>query len=305
VQDGSKSRGPFVPAGGCFRVSLKGKGKTGLRSGRLLGDKVQGNLILIGGAEDKDGECLILRRFIDLASTDQGISLVILTSASTKADVIGEDYRRVFARLGVAQDKISVLNIESRVQAEDKEQAGILERATGIFFTGGDQLRITSLLGGTLIDRGLHGAYKRGVVIAGTSAGASVMSTTMIVSGSGDNAPRKGILSMAPGMGLLGEVVVDQHFAQRGRIGRLLAAVAQNPYILGIGLDEDTAIAVSSRGEFEVVGTQTVTIVDGSHISHSNVSELREKQPLAIAGVDIHVLPHGYRFDMASRCPII
>lgn len=139
------------------------------------------------------------------------------------------------------------------------------------------------------------------MVIAGTSAGASVMSDTMIVGGQSSETPKKSMLSMAPGLGFLQEVLIDQHFAQRGRIGRLLEAVAQNPHILGIGLDEDTAIVVDSAAFFEVIGSQTVTVVDGRFVTHTNISELEPQESLALLNVVLHVLPKGYRFDLNKR----
>ena len=173
--------------------------------------------------------------------------------------------------------------------------------STGIFFTGGDQLRITSILGGTRFFTSLHEAYKNGTVIAGTSAGASAMSGTMIIQGNDNDPARKCTLKMAPGLGLLEGALIDQHFHQRGRIGRLLCGVAENPHILGIGLDEDTAVRVYPDAHIEVIGSNSVTIIDGRNIKSSNVSELKPDENLAIANVTLHVLPAGYGFDMADR----
>lgn len=266
-----------------------------------MGEKVEGTLVIIGGAEDKEGRCEILRKFVELAGGEEA-KLVIMTAATEQPEVVGEEYRRIFARLGVK--KLEILDITSRRQANLQQHQQVIGEATGIFFTGGDQLRITTLLGGTEIYQALHQAYRRGTVIAGTSAGASVMSETMIVEGDSDQAPKKNTVKMAPGMGLIREVVVDQHFAQRGRIGRLLTAVAQNPYILGVGIDEDTAIVVNPEGQFKVYGSQTVTIVDGSRIGHTNVSESSPAEPLALTNVGLHVLPAGYGFDLNRRVPL-
>lgn len=205
-------------------------------------EKVRGTLVVIGGAEDKDDRCLILKRFVELAGGKQA-KLVIVTTATVEPGVSGEVYCRLFRQLGVGDT--AVLNVNTRQDARAPRVKEVLERATGIFFTGGDQLRLTSILGGTLVDDALHKAYLQGTIIAGTSAGASAMSETMIVEGEEAEAPRKNIVQMAPGLGLLREVVIDQHFAQRGRLGRLLTAVAQHPYVLGLGIDEDTAIIVS------------------------------------------------------------
>ncbi|MDS1030296.1 cyanophycinase [Bacillota bacterium LX-D] len=264
-------------------------------------EKVQGTLVIIGGAEDKKGKQEILKKFIDLSGNEDA-RLVVMTAATEEPETVGENYRRIFKDLGVKD--IAVLNINSRQEANEQYYADTIKSSTGIFFTGGDQLRITSLLGGTSTYWALIDAYQQGIVIAGTSAGASVMSETMIVEGDSEEAPKKNTLKMAPGMGFIKGVVVDQHFAQRGRIGRLLSAVAQNPDILGIGIDEDTAIVVNSDAKFEVYGSQTVTIVDGWLVNHSNVSESSPSEALALTNITLHVLPAGYSFDLNHRVPI-
>lgn len=266
-----------------------------------MGEKVRGNLVIIGGKEDKKGDCLILRKVVALAG-GPAAHVVVMTTAAQDAEVTGNLYKEIFRRLGVS--RVGVVNVAARETADEERLADQLREATGIFFTGGDQLRITSTLGGTLLDRVLHERYEAGVVIAGTSAGASAMSGTMIVGGAGDEAPKRNTIQMVPGMGLLEEVVIDQHFAQRGRIGRLLSAVAQNPYILGVGIDEDTAVVVDPQGVFEVIGSQTVTVVDGKPLRHSNASESEPDQPLALTYVTLHVLRSGYQFDLKERKPI-
>ncbi|AFV13005.1 cyanophycinase CphB [Thermacetogenium phaeum DSM 12270] len=266
----------------------------------MSGD-VQGTLVVIGGAEDKEGDCLILRRFVELAGGDKA-RLVVVTAAAAEPQRTGEMYRSLFRSLGVAE--VAVLDVGSRRDAGDPAVTGKIKQATGIFFTGGDQLRITSILGGTRMDEALRRAHRSGAVIAGTSAGASAMSETMIVEGEETEPPRKNSVQMAPGMGLLREVVVDQHFAQRGRLGRLLAAVAQHPYMLGVGIDEDTAIVVGPDSTFEVIGSHAVTVVDGRKIEESNVSETGSKEPLALTNVILHILPSGYRFETKKRVPL-
>lgn len=267
-----------------------------------MGHKVSGTLLIIGGAEDKKNECRILKRFVALAGGSQAV-VAVLTTATQEPATVGREYRQIFNRLGAGE--VRVLDITTRDRADDPVSIGIIEGATGIFFTGGDQLRITSTIGGSGVNEALSEAYRSGVVIAGTSAGASVMSGTMIVGGNSDDAPKMNTLNMAPGMGLLEEVVIDQHFAQRGRLGRLLAAVAHNPYILGIGIDEDTAVIVNPEARLEVIGSQTVTIIDGRNVSHTNVSELQTGQPLALVGINLHVIPAGYGFDLRARLPLI
>ena len=173
-----------------------------------------------------------------------------------------------------------------------------------MFFTGGDQLRLTSILGGTKVNAAIRQAYNSVAVIAGTSAGASVTSDTMIIVGDSSDTPKKETISMAHGMGLLEGAVVDQHFAQRGRINRLLSAVAQNPQVLGIGIDEDTAIVVRPDSVCEVVGAQTVMFVDAAKLKFSNISELERHDPLVITNILLHLLPNGYGFDLKNRLPI-
>lgn len=261
-------------------------------------EKVKGNLIIIGGAEDKYGESKVLKQVVDEIGGNDA-RLMILTTATEKPEQVGNEYRNVFERLGV--QNIDVLNINSRDEANMEQSTARIKNATGIFFTGGDQLRITSILGGTAVYKALQDAYAGGVPIVGTSAGASVMSVTMIVDGNNNSPARKCTLKMAPGMGLLGEAIIDQHFEQRGRVGRLLCGVAENPYILGIGIDEDTAVQVYPDGHFRVIGTNAVTVIDGSTIKSSNVSESKPDEILAITNVTLHVLTSGYGFDMKNR----
>lgn len=180
-----------------------------------------------------------------------------------------------------------------------------MEDASCIFFTGGDQLKITSLIGGTKIENFFRISYKEGMVIAGTSAGASAMSETMIISGIEDESPKKCTVKMAPGLGLIEGVVIEQHFAQRGRIGRLLASLAQNPRVLGIGLDEDTAIIVQPDRRFKVIGSNAVTILDAVKCSYTNASESRPDDILALTDIVIHILPNEYEFDLNTRVPIL
>ncbi|MCW3489116.1 cyanophycinase [Dethiobacter alkaliphilus] len=260
-------------------------------------EQAAGELVIIGGAEDKDGECEILQRFFSLAKGREA-RLLVLSTASTDPDA-GEQYRQIFSDLGAAE--VRVLAVQSRQKANSPEYARIFAECTGIFFTGGDQLRITGILGGSLLGEALFKAHRDGVVIAGTSAGASVMSETMLVGGANDATPKKEIIRMAPGLGFLKGAVIDQHFAQRGRIGRLLAAVAHNPFILGIGLDEDTAIIYKPVGEYEVVGSGSVTLIDGREVACSNVSESTAEEPLVLTNVRLHILSRNYAFKITGR----
>lgn len=263
--------------------------------------RAAGSLLIIGGHEDKTGECLILRRFIEMAG-GRDSRIAVIAAAAGQPQLVGNEYRELFAGLGAAA--VSILAIADRETAARQELAAVIAQATGIFFTGGDQLRVTSMLGGTAVDAAIWAAFAQGAVIAGTSAGAAVMSETMIVAGNSNDAPKKSSLIMAQGMGFLREGVVDQHFAQRGRINRLLEAVAQNPRILGIGIDEDTALIVGADRICRVIGSQTVTIIDGKSIVYSNISESNRYQPLAISNVLLHILPAGFGFDLHLRLPL-
>lgn len=265
-------------------------------------DKQQGRLVIIGGNEDKIGDCVILRKFLDMAGGRQA-RIAILTTATELPREVGDEYRALF--MGMGASSAGILYIGNRESANDIHQAEEIEQASGIFITGGDQLRLTSILGGSRVDKAIRKAYMHGTVVAGTSAGASVMSDTMIVGGDSSDTPKKASLSMAHGMDLIEDVVIDQHFAQRGRINRLLAAVAQNPHVLGVGLDEDTAIVVNGTEMFEVIGSQTVTVLDGKNIVHSNISESKPDEPLAITHVLLHILPVGFGFNLRRRMPFL
>jgi cyanophycinase len=261
-------------------------------------EKVKGNLIIIGGAEDKHGDSSLLKQTVEIIGGTEA-SLVVITTATENPETVGREYRDVFGRLGVRN--IDVLNVDSRDEANSDKHVDKIRKATGIFFTGGDQLRITSILGGTRVYTALQEAFFNNVTIVGTSAGASVMSSTMIVNGNSNDPARKCTLKMAPGLGLLEEAIIDQHFDQRGRLGRLLCGVAENPHMLGIGINEDTAIRVYPDAHFEVIGNYAVTIIDGKTIKSSNVSELNPDEILSITNITLHVLPAGYGYDMKNR----
>jgi len=261
----------------------------------------KGTLVIIGGAEDKEGPCSILRKFVEL-SGGESARLVILTAATKFPIDVGTNYQKVFTRLGCSWAEI--FDVPDRQTANEPRALKLIEQATGVFFTGGDQLRITSALGGTELLARLREGYGSGLIIAGTSAGASVMSSTMISEGDSDGSPKLNTLKMSPGMGLLSEVVIDQHFAQRGRIGRLMTAVGQNPAVLGLGLDEDTAVLVKGE-QLLVWGSQTVTVLDGKKITHTHASPANPEHDLALTDGIVHILPQGYGFDLVTRQPIL
>lgn len=259
--------------------------------------QVHGQLIIIGGAEDKENDRLVLREFVRRSGGTQA-HIVVMTAATSMPREVGEDYRAIFEKLG-AKD-VRIVDTERREDASDPKALEDIEQATGVFFTGGDQARITDALKGTEMDKLLHKKFAQGLVIAGTSAGAAMMPDMMIVEGDSDTNPRMEVVKMEPGMGFLPGVVIDQHFIQRGRLGRLVSALAQQPVVLGFGIDENTAIAVNGN-EIEVIGEGAVTIVDVASITHSNIEQSLHDEPLAICGAKLHILPDGYRFDIAKR----
>jgi cyanophycinase len=284
---------------------MAGSSGNGNRSADRRGRKAHpindaGTLIIIGGHEDKEGEKVILK---EVARRVGEGKLVITTVASHEPAGLFEQYRHVFLGLGVRD--VANLMIHERAEACKERAVNLLDNATCLFFTGGDQLRITSQIGDTPIFSRILELYERGGIVAGTSAGASVVCETMLVGGGGRESHRMGDnLRMAPGLGLLSDAIIDQHFAERGRMGRLLAAVAQNPRMLGIGIDEDTAI-VLHKDLFEVLGSGAVYVVDGTGVSHSNITEEQQDVALSIHDVKLHVLSQGECFDMQSRRPII
>lgn len=261
---------------------------------------LSGNLIIIGGAEDKEGRKEILKKVCSCIDKDKDI-LLVATIATEYPKEAANKYRKVFEELEVKN--IKILDISERRDAFEEENKNLIKEASLIFFTGGDQLRITSLIGGTSVYDALKDACELGAYIVGTSAGASVMSDTMIVQGDDEDSPRKCTLKMAPGLGFVKGIMIDQHFAQRGRIGRLLTGIAQNPEVLGIGIDEDTAIVVKDSGIAQVVGTGAVYFLDARNITHSNVSEQYYDEVLSMFNVSLHVLKEGDRFNLLTKLP--
>jgi cyanophycinase len=260
-----------------------------------------GPLVIIGGAEDREGDCEILREFVRLAGGRRA-RLVIISVASDAPQEVAGVYEQTFRRLGARQ--ASALDLRSRAVANDDASVASITAATGVFFTGGNQLRITRLLGGTRLDTALHRRREEGLVVAGTSAGAAMMSSVMIVGSAPTMTLRAGVVELGSGLSFLPGVLVDQHFEQRGRLRRLLAAIAQHPHQLGLGIDEDTGVVVDGHA-FEVFGSGSVTVVDAGGLTHTNLGEVERHELLAICGVRIHILPAGYRFDLQNREPLL
>ncbi len=254
-----------------------------------------GTLIIVGGAEDKSKDKAILRKIAERAGHGK---LVVATVASQLPDEMWGEYKGIFRNLGVKH--LEHLHVRQPEDARNEDLAHIFKDANTIFFTGGDQLKITTKLGGTKVVDWIHEIYNRGGTIAGTSAGASVMGKTMLIGGENAESHKVGNWMMAPGLGLAEEMIIDQHFAQRGRIGRLLGAVALNPGVLGIGIDEDTSIIVEGD-HFSVLGTNAVYVIDGREVTYTNISEATADRTMSMHDVRLHILAEGEVFDFKRR----
>jgi cyanophycinase len=255
--------------------------------------------LAIGGGMELSASNPLVQLFIEKSGGKSG-KITVLPTASDYGRKVGDLYTEMFSELC---DDVMPYLIEKRTDAERPDLLRRLEDSTGIFFTGGDQLKITSLLGGSSVMKFLIKAKNNGVFIAGTSAGASAMPETMISWGVADTI-LKGNLQMSPGMGLVRNMVIDSHFIKRGRISRLFNLVAQNPGKLGVGLAEDTGILIDSssdRPHFKVVGKRQVTIVDGSEVDHTNIASVREGHPFSITNVRVHLLGHGYEYHCLTK----
>ena len=270
-----------------------------MRPGRA-GATHKGALVIIGGHEDRSGEKRILRAVAERLGDDGKI--VVCTIASSEPESLWKEYETAFRAIGVPH--VFRLELETREEASTPRAMRILEGATGVFFTGGDQLKITSQLGDTPVFSRVQEIFEAGGVIAGTSAGASAMSETMLVANNGDASYRiKSALLMAPGLGLAQDMLIDQHFSQRGRMARLIGAVSQNPRVLGVGIDENTAIIVEHNRRFQVLGEGAVYVVDGSTTSYSNIGDEDTDRTLSSFGLTIHMLSQGDRFELETRTP--
>ncbi len=263
---------------------------------------IGGHLLVIGGAEDKYNERRILKKFLSLAG-ERDAEVLIVPVASDFPEFAADVYTQAFRNLGIANPR--VLRATSRQDVFDADVGSLLDGVTGVFITGGDQMRLVSLLGGTQFAARLRKMVtETNVVLAGTSAGAAGMSTSMIVRGESTSHPHKNSVRLSPGLGFLKNIIIDQHFTERGRISRLIAAVSYNPYNLGIGIDENTAIILDREGNLEVFGSGSITIVDGSKITYNEIAEVDDFQSFTVFGVQLHVLQDGLKYDYIQRRPI-
>ena len=256
-----------------------------------------GHLLIIGGAEDKLRQRQILSRFASLAGGADA-RVAVISTASSLGDEATELYQSLFRSLGIPE--VRGLRPLTREDANQPTAIDAVKDATGIFMTGGNQLRLSSVIGGTGLGRAIIDRHRHGVIVAGTSAGASAISTHMVAFGTSGATPKQRMTQMSAGLGLLPGVIIDQHFEQRNRIGRLLALVAQSPGLLGMGIDEDTAALVSPAGMMEVLGKGSVTILDPAKLQ-TDAYEVKRHKPIMVSGVILHSLPSGYRFDLRQR----
>jgi cyanophycinase len=253
-------------------------------------------LLIIGGAEDRVGKAMVLRRFVRLAGGRRA-QIVLVPTASSFQDEVTASYTDVFTRLGAPAPK--VVSPQNRLDAHDPDAVALLDEATGVFMTGGSQLKLSQRFPGTPLGDALHRAHARGAVIGGTSAGASIMSQFMISMGDEGITPRQRHSQLSAGLGLLEGVIIDQHFAQRARYGRLMSMVAASPNLIGIGIDEDTAIEVSDGRTFTVHGSGAVFVLD-CRSAVSDAPDARRGAPLMVSGAVVHSLPAGATFDLSD-----
>jgi len=258
---------------------------------------IRGWIIPIGGAENKENDRHILERFVR-CSGGRDADIVVIPTASRLHET-GPRYERLFKEIGAA--RVDVMDFDTRRDCQEPGRLRRLEEASGIFFTGGNQLRLTTLLGGTPVAKLVRNRNASGVSVGGTSAGASILSEHMIAFGDEGSSVISGSVRLAPGLGLTNRFIIDQHFRQRDRLGRLLTALAYNPFAIGIGLDEDTAAFIGPDETVEVEGSGGVTIVDAADVSYSSMDSVTEGQPVCMLGLRLHVLVAGATFNLHTR----
>ena len=258
----------------------------------------RGFIVPIGGAEDRESRRRILKRFVRLCG-GRDADIVIIPTASRLADT-GQKYEELFDRLEAG--RATSIDFATREDGRNDDYLRRLEAASGVFFTGGNQLRISTIMGGTDAAKMIRARNAQGMHVAGTSAGASILSEHMIAFGKEGSSPRAGSVRLAPGLGLTNRFIIDQHFRQRDRLGRLVAALAYNPFAIGIGLDEDTAAFIGPDDVIEIEGSGGVTVVDAGGLQFSSMAEARERDAVCLLGLTVHILVAGATFDLHTRC---
>jgi len=264
---------------------------------RVPDGQTRGWIIPIGGAENKENDRRILERFVRV-SGGAAADIVVIPTASRMHET-GPRYEQIFTDIGAA--RVTVMDFDTRRDCQERGRLRRLQEASGIFFTGGNQLRLTTLLGGTPVARLIRAANARGVTVGGTSAGASILSEHMIASGDEGGSMIAGSVRLAPGLGLTNRFIIDQHFRERDRLGRLLTALAYNPFAIGIGLDEDTAAFIAPDDTVEVEGSGGATIVDASEASYSSIDAVGDGQAVCMLDMKLHVLTAGAIFNLTTR----
>ena len=267
---------------------------------KVADGKERGWIIPIGGAEEKENAPQILRRFVQLAKEAGGgqADIVVIPTASQLRST-GPRYERIFGDLGAA--RVTALDFDTRRDCEEASRIDRLQRASGVFFTGGNQLRLSTLLGGTPVAKAVRALNAAGVPVAGTSAGAAFISEHMIAFGDEGSTPIAGSVRLAAGLGLTNRFIIDQHFRQRDRLGRLLTALAYNPFAVGIGLDEDTAAFIAPDNTVHVEGSGGITVVDAAEVNFSSMDTVHEGRPVCLLGVKLHILTQGATFNLHTR----
>lgn len=260
-------------------------------------DSSRGYIIPIGGAEEKLSNPEILDRFIAVCG-GKSARISIIPTASELEDT-GRNYEKLFRHLGIQHAR--VLPFETREDCGPGKDLDYIEKSDGVFMTGGNQLRLSTTLGGTDVAQTIRRRNAEGMHVAGTSAGAAFMPEHMIAGGSEGSTPSPGQVTLAPGLGLTNNFIIDQHFRQRDRLGRLLTALAYNPFAVGIGLDEDTAAFIRPGKDLEVVGSGGITVIDPTDLSYSSMDRARRNDPVSLIDVKLHILISGGRFEIASR----
>ena len=257
----------------------------------------RGYIIPIGGAEEKFHNPEILDRFVDVCGGKEA-RIGIIPTASELEDT-GRNYEKLFRKIGISHAQ--VLPFESREECESGADLEYIEKCDGVFLTGGNQLRLSTTLGGTAVAKLIRRRHAAGMHVAGTSAGAAFMPEHMIAGGREGSTPSPDMVTMAPGLGLTNKFIIDQHFRERDRLGRLLTSLAYNPFAVGIGLDEDTAAFIRPGDDFEVVGSGGITVIDPRNLSYSSMDRARRGEPVSLIDIKLHILVAGGRFEIESR----
>lgn len=264
-----------------------------------MNPSIKSAILVIGGAEDKVHGREILHTFWNCAGGTEA-KIGIIPSASREPTIIGERYINIFQDMGATD--IKVLDVRDRIQGEDLIYQQYVEECTGIFMTGGDQLRLCGLLADTpLMERIRQRVKLREIVIAGTSAGAAIMGHHMIAGGSSGESPNRALVDMAMGLGIIPEIIVDQHFNNRNRMARLLSALSNHPERLGLGIDEDTCAMFENEDTITVLGKGNVTIVDSRAMTYTNQGIVAAEEPLAMHNLKVHILCHGDRYNLKTH----